>query len=425
MPSGVSLTSMSYLAQQTSLTQTAEPSEAGLDPARLEVLNRHFATYVDDGRLPGFLVAISRGGKVAHLHCYGRRDVEKDLPVTTDTVFRWASMTKPLTSVAALMLLEEGALELKDPISRWLPEFERPEVYVAGGPARPELRPAAEPIRVWHLLTHTSGLTYGFQHAHPVDAMYRQAGFEWTNPPGVDLAQATRMWARLPLLFDPGSEWNYGVSTDVLGRLVEVVSGQDLAAFISRRILEPLGMSHTGFAVAPEDFERLAVGYAADPSGRRPGFSALPQPEPGRAPSLVSGGGGLLGTAGDYLRFSEMLRCGGSLEGERLLGRQTVSYMTSNHLPGGADLESFGRPLFSETAFGGVGFGLGVSVLVDPVANKVLGTRGEYGWGGAFSTSWWVAPAEELSVLFFTQLLPSSTYPLRSELKNLVYQALA
>jgi CubicO group peptidase (beta-lactamase class C family) len=407
----------------TAIQIDVEPSEVGMSQSRLDRLDRHFRRYVDDGRLTGWLLAVARQGKVVHLANHGMRDREATSPVTTDTVWRLASMTKPITSVAAMMLYEEGAFELKDPISKWIPSFENMQVYRSGSSNSPDLRPATEPIRVWHLLTHTSGLTYGFQYAHPVDAMYRSAGFEWGNPPGVDLAGCCELWAAQPLLFEPGSEWNYGVSTDVLGRLVEVVSGQSLAVFLRERVFEPLGMVDTGFE-AIDNVDRWAAPYLVNPAGP----SSPPVRIPGDAqvtpPDMLSGGGGLVGTAADYLRFSEMLRRGGDLDGTRLMSPRTVSYMTSNHLPGGVDLEEFGRPLFAETTFDGVGFGLGVSVVTDPLAGKVLTSEGEYGWGGAFSTSWWVAPREDLSVMFFTQLLPSSTHPIRSQLKQLVYQAL-
>jgi CubicO group peptidase (beta-lactamase class C family) len=407
----------------TAIHTEVEPSEVGLSQSRLDRLDRHFRGYVDDGRLTGWLIAAARHGKVAHLSAYGMRDREAGLPVEADTVWRLASMTKPITSVAAMMLYEEGAFELKDPIAKWLPSFGEMSVYRSGSSARPDLRPATEPIRVWHLLTHTSGLTYGFHYAHPVDAMYRSAGFEWGNPKGVDLAGCCELWATQPLVFEPGSEWNYGVSTDVLGRLVEVVSGQSLDSFFAERIFGPLGMVDTAFD-AGVTVDRLAAPYVANPAGADSPPLRLPGEAPTSRPEMLSGGGGLLGTASDYLRFSEMLRRGGELDGTRLLSSRTVSYMTSNHLPGGVDLEEFGRPLFAETTFDGVGFGLGVSVVTDPLAGKVLTSVGEYGWGGAFSTSWWVAPQEDLSVLFFTQLLPSSTHPIRGQLKQLVYQAL-
>ncbi|MDQ1397573.1 MAG: hypothetical protein QOG64_2832 [Acidimicrobiaceae bacterium] len=401
-----------------------EPGEAGFDAGRLARIDRHFAAYVDDGRLPGWLVLVSRGGRIAHLSTYGNADVEAGKPVELDTLFRIYSMTKPITSVAAMMLYEEGAFELKDPVSRFVPSFADTRVYRSGSALNPVTEPAVEPVRIWHLLSHTSGLTYGFHHAHPVDAMYRAAGYEWGTPPGTDLAGCCDAWAGIPLLFQPGSEWNYGVSTDVLGRVVEVASGQSLDTFMRERIFEPLGMTDTAFFADSPRADRLAKLYTVDPKTRRAvrldamGDAAL------REPAALSGGGGLVSTAGDYHRFTQMLLGDGELDGVRLLGTRTVEYMTRNHLPGGVDLEAFGRPLFAETTFAGMGFGLGFSVVDDPVANKVLSNEGEYAWGGAASTAFWVDPVDQITVLFMTQLLPSSTHPIRPQLKQLVYQSL-
>ncbi|HEX5494105.1 MAG TPA: serine hydrolase domain-containing protein [Mycobacteriales bacterium] len=400
-----------------------DPAEVGFDPGRLARIDRHFRRYVDDGRLPGWLVMISRDGRVAHLSTYGQRDVEAGLPVEIDTLFRIYSMTKPITSVAAMMLHEEGAFELRDPISRFIPSFADPRVYRAGSAVRPVTEPATEPVRIWHLLTHTSGLTYGFHHTDPVDAMYRAAGFEWGTPEGMDLAACCDRWAGLPLLFQPGSEWAYSVATDVLGRVVEVATGQSLDRVFAERIFGPLGMTDTAFSVGEGDHGRLAALYAAAPSGGFGRFDAM-----GRnalsPPSSLSGGGGLVSTVADYHRFTQMLARGGELDGARLLGTRTMRYMTANHIPHGADLHSFGRPLFAETPFHGVGFGLGFSVLLDPVAAKSPGSVGEFGWGGAASTAFWVDPAERITAVFLTQLLPSSTHPIRSQLRQLVYQAL-
>ena len=334
-------------------------------------------------------------------------------------------MSKPITSVAAMMLYEEGLLELKSPISKWLPEFADTRVYRSGSFLAPVTDPLSEPIRVWHLLTHTSGLTYGFHNTDVTDAIYRRAGFEWGTPKGADLAECCARWAELPLAFQPGTEWNYGVSTDVLGRLVEVVSGMTLDEFFRTRIFEPLGMTDTDFHVHGESLDRFATLYVRNPKTGE----AVPAPDAlGRVadtrPTMLGGGGGLVGTAHDYLRFAHMLLNRGELDGVRLLGTRTVDYMTRNHLPGNADLESFGRPLFAETSFDGVGFGLGFSVVLDAAANKVLRSEGEYSWGGAASTIFWVDPREEIVALFLTQLLPSSTYPIRSQLNQLVQQAL-
>ena len=411
----------------TELKADADPAEVGFDPARLDRIDRHFRRYVDDGRLPGWLITVSRQGRLAHVSGYGLRDVEAGLPVETDTLWRIYSMTKPITSVAAMMLYEEGAFELNDPVSAFIPSFADVRVYVAGSEVKPLAVPATEPVRIWHLLTHTAGLTYGFHRAHPVDARYRGAGFEFGWPRGMDLAQCCDAWAGQLLLFQPGAEWNYSVATDVLGRVVEVASGQSLDEFLSARILGPLGMTDTAFWIDEADMSRMAALYT-------PGGGALRRmDEMGRVahhpPRVLSGGGGLISTAADYHRFTQMLldrpgSPGGELDGVRLLGPRTVAYMAINQLPGGADLETFGRPLNAEAPFRGVGFGLGFAVVIDVAAGKTLGSVGEYSWGGLASTAFWVDPAEELTVCFYTQLMPSSSYRIRPQLRQLVYQAL-
>jgi CubicO group peptidase (beta-lactamase class C family) len=406
------------------LKTEVDPIEAGFAPDRLARIDRHFERYVDDGRLPGWSLVVTRNGRIAHVATCGNRDQEAGLPVELDTLWRIYSMTKPITSVAAMMLYEEGAFELKDPVSSLIPSFAESRVYKSGSALAPVTEPALGPVRIWHLLTHTAGLTYGFHYAHPVDAMYRAAGYEWGAPPGVDLAGCCDAWASLPLLFQPGAEWNYSVATDVLGRVVEVASGQSLDDFFRTRIFEPLGMSDTAFSVAPDEQPRLAALYTPHRrTGKAVRLDAMGDAAT-RRPTMLSGGGGLVSSAHDYHRFAQMLLGDGELEGVRLLGSRTVRYMTRNHLPGGVDLEEFGRPLFAETTYDGVGFGLGFSVVDDPAKNKVLSTKGEFGWGGAASTAFWVDPTERITALFFTQLLPSSTYPIRPQLKQLVYQAL-
>jgi CubicO group peptidase (beta-lactamase class C family) len=401
-----------------------DAAEVGFDADRLARIDRHFARYVDDGRLPGWLILVSRAGKVAHLATYGHRDREKGLAVEVGTLFRIYSMTKPITSVAAMILYEEGAFELSDPVSRFIPAFADARVYRSGPPGDPVTEPAIGPVRVWHLLTHTAGLTYG-NADHPVDEIYRAAGFGRGGSAGGDLASRCDRWAELPLLFEPGTGWNYSVATDVLGRVVEVASGQTLDRFFEERILGPLGMTDTGFAVGPSDAERLAAFYGADPESRLAvrddtrGAAAL------RPPAFLSGGGGLVSSAPDYHRFTQLLRNNGELDGVRLLGSRTVRYMGQNHLPGGADLSQVGRPPQGGTpAVSGVGFGLGLSVVMDPVRAKVLSSGGEVAWGGVASTAFWVDHGEDITVLFLTQLQPSTTHPIRPQLKQLVYQAL-
>jgi CubicO group peptidase (beta-lactamase class C family) len=398
-----------------------EPRQAGFDADRLARVDKHLARFVDDGRLPGTLLVVSRGGQVVHLAAYGHSDPDARVPVELDTVWRIYSMTKPITSVAAMMLYEEGAFELTDPVARFLPAFAAPRVYRRGAGPTLDSAPASESMRIWHLLTHTAGLTYSFFFTHAVDAAYRDAGLDPFATPNDPLPTVCDRLASLPLLFEPGREWNYSMATDVLGRLVEVISGQSLEAFFNERIFRPLGMHDTGFWVPPEHESRLASLCTADPATGR--LSRSPSDARARQrPAFLSGGGGLVSTAADYHRFTHMLLNRGELDGVRLLAPRTIELMTRNHLPGGADLETFGRPL-SDVSRAGYGFGLGFSVLVDPVRAKSLGSHGEYGWGGAAGTEFWVDPTEELVAVFFTQLLPAIG-PLRQQLRQMIYQAL-
>jgi CubicO group peptidase (beta-lactamase class C family) len=406
-----------------SLAVNNDPSELGFAADRLARIDTHFRRYVDDGLLPGWQLAITRDRRVVHSSVYGYRDVDAGEPWTDDTFARIYSMTKPLTTVAAMMLYEEGAFELKDPVSKFIPAFASSRVYRGGPAANVATDPVTEPMLMWHLLTHTSGLTYGWHHRHPTDELYRKTGFEWGAPEGLDLAGCCDRWAELPLVFQPGTEWNYGVSTDVLGRVVEVLAGTTLDRFFDERILGPLKMTDTRFFIGDEQADRAARLYSPHPATRKAFISPL-ESAPRELPTFLSGGGGLWGTVADYVRFCHLLLNRGELDGVRLLGTRTVDFMTSNHLPGGADLESFGRPLSSETAYDGVGFGLGFSIVLDPVHNRVLSSPGEYAWGGAASTSFWCDPKEDIAVVFFTQLLPSGTHPLRTQLKQLVYQSL-
>jgi CubicO group peptidase (beta-lactamase class C family) len=402
-----------------------DEAEAGFVPGRLDRVTALMRRYVDDGLLPGWTFVLSRDGQVVQLESYGQRDMEAGEPIEPDTIFRVYSMSKPITSVAAMMLWEEGAFELKDPVRRFIPSFADTRVWRSGSATNPVTQPLTEELAVWHLLTHTSGLTYGFMGAHPVDDLYRRGGFEWGSPPGADLAGVCDHLAAFPLLFQPGTEWNYSHSTDVLGRVVEVASGMPLDRFFAERIFGPLGMVDSGFYAPADQHHRVAALYGPDPKTKKAfRLDAMAQ-RAFSAPEYFSGGGGVVSTAPDYQRFVQMLARGGELDGVRLLGSRTVRYMASNHLPGGADLTAFGRQLFSETTFDGVGFGLGVSVTLDPVAAKVPGSVGDFGWGGAASTTFWVDRVEDMTGLFLTQLLPSSTHPIRSQLKQLVHQALA
>ncbi|MFI2436131.1 serine hydrolase domain-containing protein [Streptomyces sp. NPDC018693] len=404
------------------LRQEVDPREVGLDAQALDRLDRYAARLVDEGRLPGFLVSVARGGRIAHLTTYGHRDVAAGLPVESDTLWRIYSMTKPVTTVAALTLVEEGRLSLDDPVFDHLPAFAGPRVYVSGSGADLVTRPARGPVRIRHLLTHTAGLTFAFYHAHPVDALYREAGLESAVKPGTDLAGTVDVYASLPLQFEPGTQWNYSVATNVLGRVLEVVAGRSLDEVLAERVLRPLGMSDAGFWVSDAQAGRLAELYGETEDG---GIRPVPGlPLRGGRPRFLSGSGGLAATAYDMHRFMEMLRRRGELDGVRLLAPETVDLMTRNHLPGGADLRSFGsRPAHDEPNNEGVGFGLGVSVVIDPHRTRAPAGLGTYGWSGVATTTFWVDPGRDLTVQFMTQVRPRSSRPLYQDLKRLVHEA--
>ena len=400
----------------------ARPEDVGLSAPHLGRITRWMRHWVDSGRLPGLLVAVVRDDRLAWFETHGYRDVENGRAVEPDTIYRIYSMTKPITTVAALMLYEEGRFQLDDPVADFIPAFADTRVFASGDAETYTTVPLERPITVHDLMIHTSGLTYGFQHEHAVDALYRKRRIEFNANVGplADLAESA---AAQPLVFQPGTRWNYSVSTDVLGRLVEIWSGVPLDAFFADRIFGPLGMRDTGFQVPEGQGHRLASNYV-----RRTDGDGLALADPGgdsrflEPAATLSGGGGLVSTAADYLRFMRMLRGRGVLEGARVLGRKSVDLMTMNHLPG--DLVDMGRPRFAEMPFAGVGFGLGVSVLLDPAKARILGSPGEYAWGGMASTTFWIDPAEDLMVLLLTQLMPSSAYPIRRELRVLTYQAL-
>ncbi|MBV8094510.1 MAG: beta-lactamase family protein [Acetobacteraceae bacterium] len=397
------------------------PEEVGLSSARLARVDDWMRRWVDSGRLPCLVTMVARHGRVVDLRCYGRADVERNKPVATDTIFRIYSMTKPLTSVTIMMLYEEGRFQLDDPIARFLPCFRNMRVYVGGMGGKLDTVPAQRDITFRDLLTHTSGLTYGFMESNPVDALYRERGVDFGLPDG-NLGELVERAAALPLIAQPGREWNYSIAADVLGHLVAVISGQSFERFLQERVIGPLGMVDTGFFVPGDKLGRFAANYGPTPEGK---LQLLDDPQTSRfgAPRRVcSGGGGLVSTAADFMRFCQMMLNKGELDGTRLLGRKTVSLMTANHL--GGDMAAMGQARFSESSFEGIGFGLGFSVMLDPARAQIMGTPGEYAWGGLASTAFWVDPAEDMAVVMLTQLVPSSTYPIRRELRVLTYQAL-
>lgn len=399
------------------------PESVGLSTHRMQHLDRFIRQrYLDTGRLPCATILIERRGEIAHTSVQGFMDVERGRAVTEDTIFRIYSMTKPITSVALMMLVEEGAIALDDPVHRYIPQWRNLGVYEAGFIGTFRTRPTSAPMRVIDLLRHTSGLTYGLQQRTNVDAAYRKFGFG-DPASGSTLESMIEGLAKIPLEASPGDVWNYSVSTDVVGYLVGKVSGVPFEEFLRQRIFAPLGMVDTGFHVPPDKASRLAACYVATPDGR---MQLQDDPQTSkylRAPTFISGGGGLVSTTADYLRFCRMLLNGGILDDTRLLSPKTVELMTANHLPGGKELPEMSVSLFSETGYSGVGFGLGFAVTTNPARTLVPGSAGDFSWGGMASTCFWIDPREQLIVIFMTQLMPSTLYNLRRELRTLVYSA--
>ena len=402
---------------------TVDPKEVGLDATRLKNIDKHFNRYVDEGRLSGYAVAVARHGKVAHFGMYGHKDSETSAPITDDTMYRIYSMTKPVTSIALMMLVERGLLQLTDPVSKFIPPFGETRVWNTGTVLKPLTNALTEPIRIWHLLTHTAGMTYGWMYSDLVDDMYRRAGFEAGVAYKDSLEVVCDKYAALPLLFQPGSSWNYSVATDIVGRVIEVVGKMPLDEFFDKNIFQPLEMHDTGFWVPEEKYERVASLYRYDETNHKKakisGFanSSLEKP------AFLSGGGGLISTAGDYFKFIRMLEGRGKSGNVQLLSPSTFEMMVMNHLPNNADISTFGRPLGEEIFYDGLGFGLGFGVVVDQAKTRVACPNGTFSWGGMASTAFWVDPVNEISAMFFTQLIPSSTYPIRQYLRSLVYAA--
>ena len=393
---------------------------AGMSEKRLERLGAHIDSYVDTGKLPGASILVSREGRNVYYHECGYADVERKVPISRDTVFRIYSMTKPITSIALLSLYEQGMFQLDDPVSKHIPAWNDLRVYESGEGDKIKTRPPSRPMRIKDLLSHTSGLTYGFMQSHPVDQLYRER--QITGGENKTLEDMVNGLAETPLICDPGSAWNYSVSTDVCGYLVELFSGQRLDDYIDRTILKPLHMRNSGFKVKSQNREKLAACYNYHPEG----FRLQDDPKTSRyheQPTFLSGGGGMVSTIDDYCVFAEALLLFPDMGESSVLAQRTLEFALRNQLPRNADLGAMGQSVFAETTFEGVGFGLGFSVVIDPVANCSLDSIGTAGWGGAASTYFWIDPETLISVVFMTQLLPSSSYPIRRELKTLVNQA--
>jgi CubicO group peptidase (beta-lactamase class C family) len=401
----------------------ASPESAGMSKAGLDRLDDHLKRrYVDAGRFPGTQLLVYRRGKIVHSAVQGFADIERKTPVKDDTIFRIYSMTKPITSVAFMMLVEQGRVALDEPVHKYIPEWKNLGVFQAGIAPAFLTRPSSRPMLIVDLLRHTSGLTYAFQQQTNVDAAYRELKIGEIETVGT-LQSMIADLAKIPLEFSPGEAWNYSVSTDVIGYLVEKISGKPFEQFLKERIFDPLGMNDTGFYVPAGKAHRFAACYSADKGGIAlqddPATSSFLVP-----PSFISGGGGLCATAADYLTFCRALLGGGELGGVRLIGPKTLALMTSNHLPGGRNLPEMSRSMFSEATYNGIGFGLGFAVTMNPSQTLIPGSAGEYSWGGAATTSFWIDPAEELIAIFMTQVLPSSAYPVRRELRTMIYAAI-
>lgn len=397
------------------------PEKAGFSPERLNRITQHLGrNYVEPGKITGCQTLVARHGHVAYFDSQGWADLERRKPVADDTIFRIYSMTKPITSIALMQLFEQGHFQLNDRIDRVIPEWKGMRVYVSGEGESMETREPSQPMTFRHILSHTAGLSYGAGR-HPVDRMYQSLGV--SRAPGETLDSFIEKLAGVPLHYTPGTRWMYSLATDVCGYLVQAISGQRFDQYLQEHIFDPLGMVDTAFQVAPEKAHRLAANYERQLNKK---LKLIDDPETSsylKEPTFFSGGGGLTGTTADYFRFTEMLRRGGELDGARIIGKRTLDLMTRNHLAGGADLTTMAIGAFSETAYEGVGFGLGFAMTLDEVQSGSI-AAGDYYWGGAASTIFWVDPKEDLVVIFMTQLMPSATFNFRGQLKNIIYSAI-
>lgn len=399
---------------------TVKPESQGMSSQRLARIDRFLQDrYITPGKLPCALLQVARSGQLVHQSVLGQASLETGAALAEDSIVRIYSMTKPVTSVAFMMLVEEGLVALDDPVDRYIPSWRNLGVYIAGVPGQFQTRRPDAPMRMIDLLRHTAGLTYGFQMRTNVDAAYREGKVDPFEQEG-GLEGFVEALAKIPLEFSPGTAWNYSAATDVLGYLVGKISGMPFDEFLRTRILEPLGMMDTHFHVPDDKAARFAQCYVPSGAGGLEPAPVRSFREPAHAPS---GGGGLVSTAGDYMRFCEMLRNGGALGEVRLLGPKTLQLMRANHLPGGRDLADSSISMYTEATYQGVGFGLGFAMTTDVARTQLAGSPGEYWWGGMASTAFWIDPVEDVCVVFLTQLIPSSTYPIRRELRTMVNAA--
>jgi CubicO group peptidase (beta-lactamase class C family) len=410
-----------------------QAKETGFSASRLarldEAMKRRF---VDSGQLPGLLTMIYRGGQLAHTGMCGQMDLERGEPMRENAIFRIYSMSKPITAVALMMLAEEGLIGLDDDVATHIPSWKNLGVYASGMPslmttASPQFittRPA-RPMKVVDLVTHTSGLTYGFMNRTSVDRAYRRLRIAEFNAEG-GLDAMIEQLSTLPLEFSPGTAWNYSVSIDVMGYLVQKLSGMSFGEFLRTRLFEPLGMTDTAFFCPPEKVDRFSACYMPNGSG---GLKLQDDPRSSMyaaPPSLESGGGGLVSTAHDYMRFCRMMLQGGTLDGVQVLSPKTVALFSLNHLPDNKELAEMAPPgMFSESGYSGMGFSIACGVNIDVAKTRLPGTLGEYSWGGAAATAFWIDPKEDLAVVFMTQVIGSEArLTLRRDLRTLVYSAM-
>ena len=409
-----------------------DPGKCNISKAKLAEMEKFFREkYIENGKLAGIQTLVARKGKIVHFKSTGYRDIENKKKIEKNTIFRIYSMTKPVTSVALMQLFEQGLFQLADPVSKFLPEFKNPKVFVSGSYPHFMTRPADREISIRDLLTHTAGLTYGFHYRTNIDHAYRKV---WSGPKGdntdfsfppLNLDNFSKSIANLPLEFSPGDKWNYSVATDICGRLIEVLSDMTLDEYFKKYIFKPLQMVDTGFYVPKNKISRFAACYERTPSeylklqdngSDKSGYSKMPL--------HLSGGGGLVSTSEDYYNFCQMLLSGGTFKGKRILSRKTIELMTANHLPGNQDMVTMGSEgSFSEIRYKGVGFGLGFGVNIDLADTQNSGSVGSFNWGGAASTFFWVDPEEELICILMTQLMPSGYYPIRVQMQSMVYSS--
>ncbi|MFT5484121.1 MAG: CubicO group peptidase (beta-lactamase class C family) [Halieaceae bacterium] len=403
-----------------------DPAGAGFAPDRLDRITSHMnENYMNPGKIAGCQIMLARKGIPAYFRSFGDMDRERSKPMADDTIFRIYSMTKPITSVALMMLYEEGRFQLNDAVSRFIPSWKGQRLWVAGEGEQMKTKAPNSPVTMRHVLSHTAGLSYGGllpdTELHPVDQVYEDLGVKRDQDETV--ASFAEKMSQTPLLYEPGTAWKYSLATDVCGCLVEFISGMPFEQFLQERLFAPLGMVDTSFSVPADKVDRFSAAY-----GRKLDKSLFLMDDPTnstytKVPSFPSGGGGLVSTTQDYARFCDMLRCGGTLDGQRILSSRTLNMMTRNHLFQEQDLSQVAVGGFSETDYDGVGFGLGFASTLDEVRSGTIGAGDMY-WGGMASTIFWVDPLEDLYLVFMTQLIPSGYFNFRGQLKNIVYGAL-